>query len=67
MFILSKREENLEIKLDLVNSTDCTSVEQYSTIMTVISTRSAAFMIDNLLSSSVNSKKKRIETEIAVS
>ncbi|CAF3760819.1 unnamed protein product [Rotaria magnacalcarata] len=31
--------------------------------MTVISTRSTAFMIDNLLSSSVNSKKKIIETE----
>jgi hypothetical protein len=35
--------------------------------MTVISTRSAAFMIDNLLSSSMNTKNKIKETELSVS
>jgi hypothetical protein len=35
--------------------------------MTVISTRSTAFMIDNLLSSTVNNKNKIIETELGVS
>jgi hypothetical protein len=35
--------------------------------MTVISTRSAAFMIDNLLSSTVNNKNKIIDTDLVVS